>query len=82
MVGVKDPDQVIQRRFHNNGLGSILHCLVIINETRLLLCIHSLEKWYLILLEKAKVMKCAMFDGSVFSVRFNKIAEISPLSSL
>jgi hypothetical protein len=52
------------------------------NETRLLLCIHSLEKWYLILLEKAKVMKCAMFDGSVFSVRFNKIAEISPLSSL
>ena len=82
MDGMKNCGQVIQRRFYRNSLGSILHRLVIINETRLLLCIHSLEERHLIFLEKAIVMKCAMLNGSIFPIRFNKIAEICTFSTL
>ncbi len=80
MIGVECPGQISQRRFYINSLGSILHRLVIINETRLLLRIHGLEKRYLIFLEKAKVMECAMLNGAIFPVRFNKITEIRSLS--
>ena len=79
---MKDSGQVIQRRFYSDSLGSILHSLVIIYETRLLLCIHGLEEWHLILLKKAKIMNNAMLNGSFFPIGFNKIAEICTFSTL